>query len=239
MRSPNPRLLVATLLLASTALFSCKDSKADMEPQAASPPATAEPTAKSANEPTVKPTASAEPAARANSAASAKPAVTATLAATDNGVKVSDHTAAPLRYALNVRLDARPDAVWALLSDHEALPTFFAPVTKVTVDNTGASTPNGVGAVRSCNLMGSELTENILIFEPNKALGYSVVKGGLPGVTDHLGLVRLQADGDGTIVRWEQYFNHPDPKPVVGEIGKLMAIAGDGLIKKFGGKVQA
>ena len=154
-------------------------------------------------------------------------------------ISASDYTSAPLQHTLTLELEATPEEVWALISDHEALPTFFPLINKVTVDNSSAASPGGVGAVRSCSLGEMQLTESIRVFEPGRAFGYSVVKGGMPGVTNHLGLIRLSPKGTTTVVRWETYFDHPEPTAVTAQIGKLLSVAGDGLVKKFGGKIVA
>lgn len=158
---------------------------------------------------------------------------------TTKTVSASDYTSAPLQHTLALELEATPEEVWALISDHEALPTFFPLINKVTVDNSSAASPGGVGAVRSCSLGEMQLTESVRVFEPGEAFGYSVVKGGMPGVTNHLGLITLSPKGTTTVVRWETYFDHPEPMAVTAQIGKLLSVAGDGLVKKFGGKIVA
>ena len=204
--------------LASFGTVACSQSKADVSPD-------------KQQTPTVVSAAKPGPAAKSKpSRVAAKAAPAASTA-----VNVRDYTSAPKQVEIVVKLRATPEAVWALLSDHEALPSFIPAIQKVTVDHSKARTRNGVGTTRECSLMGMELTESIRVFEPNRALGYSVVKGGMPGVRNHLGLIRLAADGDHTIVRWQQYFDHPQPKAIAQQIKGLLTMAADGLIKKFGG----
>ncbi len=219
-----PGMPLAWMLCAMGPLVGGGCSEANSEPPPASAPSQAQ--AKHEME---------APQAQAQAQASAQ-AMPMAAASKAHDIDVSAFTSAPLRYSTQVHLDAKPDAVWALVSDHEALPTYFAPVKTVTVDNSKATRENGVGAVRSCNLMGQDLREDIRLFEPGRALGYSVVHGGVPGVTDHFGLVSLRPDGDGTLLTWSQYFDHPEPEPVVKQIGGLLGMAETGLIEKFGGR---
>ena len=79
-------------------------------------------------------------------------------------------TQAPLRAERTVSLNASPDKVWALISDHEKLPTYLSFVQKVTVDNANATTANGVGAVRTCSIGDIALIEDIRLSEANRAL---------------------------------------------------------------------
>ena len=95
-------------------------------------------------------------------------------------------TKAPLRAEQTVSLNAPPEKVWALISDHEKLPTYLSMVEKVTVDNSIASTANGVGAVRSCSIGAMTLEEEIQIWKPNRALAYALREGNPMGMSGHL-----------------------------------------------------
>ncbi len=220
--------VIGAILISFSTVAACSDVKSASNPESGG---SAAKEGKKAAESAPKPTSGTPVSGTPVSGAQVAPSAPTPLA-------VSDYTSARLQYSIELKLDANPDKVWELISDHEALPTYLPAIKKVKVIQEGTSTPNGVGAVRSCNLMGNDLVENIRIFEPGKLFGYSVVKGGMPGVADHLGLIRLAPTGDGTKLVWEQYFSSEgDPAPVVAMITPLMVMAGNGLIEKFGGAI--
>ena len=145
-------------------------------------------------------------------------------------------TQAPLRAERTVSLNASPDKVWALISDHEKLPTYLSFVQKVTVDNANATTANGVGAVRTCSIGDIALIEDIRLSEANRALAYSVQDGNPMGMTGHLGVALLAAnETGGTTVRWQAYFDHPDVDMMTAQVQGGLQQGISGLIEIFGG----
>ena len=145
-------------------------------------------------------------------------------------------TQAPLRAEQTVSLNAPPEEVWALISDHEKLPMYLSFVQKVTVDNSNASTANGVGAVRNCSIGAMALEEEIRVWEPNRALAYGLREGNPMGMSGHLGVVLLAPnETGGTTVRWQFYFNHPDADMMATQAAGALQQGLSGLIEIFGG----
>ena len=92
---------------------------------------------------------------------------------------------------------AAPDAVWAILADHEGM-AHWAPGLRVALRTEGAPERNGVGAVREINAPGPApaIVEEITAFEPGARLGYKALSG-VP-LRNYHGDVTLTADGTGT-----------------------------------------
>jgi uncharacterized protein YndB with AHSA1/START domain len=148
-------------------------------------------------------------------------------------------TKAPLRAEKVVTLNAPPEKVWALLSDHEKLPTYVPMISKVTVDNSHASTADGVGAVRTCSIGDMAIEEEIRLFEPNRVLAYGLRDGNPMGMSGHLGVMLLASnDTGGTTVRFQQYFNHPDVDMMATQVNGGLDQGINGLVKIFGGEAQ-
>jgi len=147
-----------------------------------------------------------------------------------------EFTKAPLRAEQTVSLNAPPEKVWALVSDHEKIPTYLSMIEKVTVDNSNASTANGVGAVRNCSIGAMALEEEIRVWEPNRALAYGLREGNPMGMSGHLGVVLLAPnETGGTTVRWQFYFNHPDADMMATQAAGALQQGLSGLIEIFGG----
>ena len=149
---------------------------------------------------------------------------------------VSRFTTAPKRVEKSVLLNAPPAEVWKIVSDHEKMPTYFPGIQRVSVDNAHASQTNGVGCVRSCALHGNmETVEEVRLWEPSSALGYTLRTPNAMGISDHFAVVELAEASPGTTrLTWTQYFNHPDPTAMSGKLGAMLDGAMEGLAKRFG-----
>ena len=99
------------------------------------------------------------------------------------------------------RVSASIDTVWAVLSDHEGMNS-WGPGIKVRLEEEGAETRNGVGAVRriSTPLPVPAIVEEITTFEPGECLGYRA-RAGVP-LKDYSGEVRLTPHGSGTEIAY-------------------------------------
>jgi Polyketide cyclase / dehydrase and lipid transport len=73
---------------------------------------------------------------------------------------------------------APPSRVWAVLADHEAMSS-WAPGLRVSLDETGSTDRNGVGAVRRISTPGPApaIVERITEFEPERRLSYRALAG--------------------------------------------------------------
>jgi hypothetical protein len=78
---------------------------------------------------------------------------------------------APLRITARAETSASPDAVFAVLADHERWPEWFPSVRKVTV--TGP--PEGVGARRRVDIRGASVDEEFIVWEPGARWSFTGV----------------------------------------------------------------
>jgi len=116
----------------------------------------------------------------------------------------TDYTQAPKQLSYEGHLAAPPDEVFAALADYEGMSSWMPKVSHVEVDNSQATTDNGVGCERVCTFNGKPLNEKIVWYSEGQGIGYTVVDG---PVDNHLGYVTVQSDGaGGTDLVWDQYF---------------------------------
>ena len=147
-----------------------------------------------------------------------------------------EFTKAPLRAEQSISVNASPEMVWALVSDHQKVPMYLPMIEKVTVDNSNASTENGVGAIKHCSIGDMTWQEEILLWNPDLALAYGMPDGNPMGMSGHLGLVLLAAnETGGTTLCWQFYFNHPDVDAMVAQTQGALQQGLSGLIEIFGG----
>ncbi len=103
------------------------------------------------------------------------------------------------------RSAAAPDAVWDLLSDTAGWPRWSG-VERARRIADGSGDPEGVGARRLFLTGRVRNEEEIVRFEPGRALGYRVIGGNIP-VRDYRSQVLLTPTGDGgTEIEWRSIF---------------------------------
>ena len=108
------------------------------------------------------------------------------------------------------RLDAPPETVFGIVSDHARYDRFDG-IRRSELAERGDPDPNGVGAVRWVWLGPLRFEEEITAFEPPRRLDYLIrhVKT-LPFRHDG-GSIRLEPDGSGTKAVWTSSFEIPIP----------------------------
>jgi uncharacterized protein YndB with AHSA1/START domain len=122
------------------------------------------------------------------------------------------------------RIEAPADRVWALISEHERMPEWGAPLKRVTLVRTGASDRNGVGAVRRMEAPLQRIEEEIIGWDPPRSYEYTMLRGA--PIRDHRGRIDVVSEGSGCVVRWRVSFT-----PTVPFTGTPMAL---GLKVAFG-----
>ena len=159
-------------------------------------------------------------------------------------VPVDSLTSAPRRVQVSARLDKPIEQVWAYLGNHQNLIEYSDGILgEVSVDDSAAAEPQGVGTQRKCVTSDGKdrFVEKIVYYKAPYAFAYSAVENTW-GLKNHLAVVSLEPDKNGgTIVRWDQYFDHmmPEMAPKVAMNlsrmlkGKVLAY----LATKFGGEV--
>jgi uncharacterized protein YndB with AHSA1/START domain len=98
---------------------------------------------------------------------------------------------------------AAPATVFALLVDGNTWPR-WSPIEAFELERTGDPPPEGVGAIRIFRRGRTTGRDEIVEVVPDRRLGYRSLSG-LP-VRDYRAHVDLEADGDGTAIRWEASF---------------------------------
>jgi hypothetical protein len=153
----------------------------------------------------------------------------------DTPPAASTYTRAPLRHRVRVELHASPAEVWSLVGDHRRLPEYSAGIERVDLAIDGRS--------RVCHFRASEESAGIALREgihwERSNVGYasSAEGGNAFGLTDDLSIVTLAAAPRGTVLTWEQYYDHPDLPAMRANFDAGFVDIGERLIVRFGGRV--
>ncbi|SDP74367.1 SRPBCC family protein [Desulforhopalus singaporensis] len=125
-----------------------------------------------------------------------------------------------------VMIDASPEEVWSVLTDHDTMGDWC--LFKAKVVRPGDTDPKGLGTQRKVSALGMKILEEIIEWEPHRRFAYTVRSGG--GVKDYRGDLLLSPQDDGTHLRWSMRF-----RPLIPGGGKPAAL----LLKKiFASAVQ-
>ena len=147
------------------------------------------------------------------------------------GFDVGAATTAPLQLTKTVHLEATPATVFALISDHEAMPVWLPGLHRVSVERSPAG-----GVARTCTLEnGASVKESIVGYRQNSLLAYSAAPGNPFGLGDHLGVAQVEAADGGTLLTWRQYFEHQAPETITPMLDGMMQAGLENLAKRFGG----
>ncbi|MFN2613059.1 MAG: SRPBCC family protein [Solirubrobacterales bacterium] len=103
-------------------------------------------------------------------------------------------------FTIERRVAAPPQTVFEVITDHRAYPD-YTPLRKAILEKEGTPVPNGVGAVRALYLVGPPMREEVIAYQAPRSFTYRLISG-LP-VRDHLGIVVLTPDGEGTKLAYE------------------------------------
>ena len=142
-------------------------------------------------------------------------------------------TSAPLRHRLCLELQATVPAVWAVVGSHERLPEYSEGIERVEVEHAGMR----VCHFRPRNGVAIVLRELIRWEEANVGYSASAEEGNDFGLRDDLSLVTLSASEIGTILIWDQYYNHDDLPMMRAGFAEGLADIGRRLVTRFGGRV--
>lgn len=108
------------------------------------------------------------------------------------------------------RLDAPPDAVFAILADHARYDRFDG-IRRSVLVNPGEPDSNGVGAVRRVWVGPLRFEEEITAFEPPQRLDYRIRDVKTLPFRHEGASIRLEPDGAGTHAVWTSSFEIPIP----------------------------
>ncbi|MEM7111249.1 MAG: SRPBCC family protein [Chloroflexota bacterium] len=124
------------------------------------------------------------------------------------------------------------------LSNPARWPQLFPWIHKVTVDNTKAVVPNGRGAKRTCYFGNGLMLEEVIVgWEPPHRYAYAGVDETHPfGMVGHVALVVCKPAASGlTHVRWQHFFDHPNPTMMAKPLEANLETAVCNLIDHYGG----
>jgi mxaD protein len=117
--------------------------------------------------------------------------------------------------AVDVTVDAPPDAVWAKVGDFGGVGDFFPGIESFRVE----------GEDRIIGMFGMEIRERLLSRDDaTRTLSYSVVEG-VP-LESHTATITVEPDGDGSKVTWAYDVEPAEMAPIFGDTykGALAAV---------------
>ncbi len=123
---------------------------------------------------------------------------------------------APLVVQATATSAAPPDAVFAVLADHERWPEWFPNVRKVVV--TGAA--SGVGATRRVHIPGAAVDEVFIAWEPGVRWAFTGTAAKPGFLTSIVEDCRLEPVEGGTAISYTMYL---EPSPRFRPLVKLMS----------------
>jgi carbon monoxide dehydrogenase subunit G len=107
---------------------------------------------------------------------------------------------APIRVERSIDIAAPPEAVWALIADHENWPNWFTTLSSVEV--TGA--PAGVGGQRRVTASRITIDEEFTVWDVNEHFAFAVVATKVPFLDTMAESVRIEPTADGCRVNYRQ-----------------------------------
>src|SRR5215212_7841986 len=108
------------------------------------------------------------------------------------------------------RLDAAPEAMFAIVSDHARYDRFEG-IRRSELRTPGTPAPNGVGAVRRVWIGPLRFEEEVTAYEAPGRLDYVIRRVTMLPFRHAGGSVRLEPDGSGTRAVWTSSFEIPVP----------------------------
>ena len=118
-------------------------------------------------------------------------------------------------YEVTARSAAAPQRVFDVLADASSWQEWAGPlILRSWWEREGDPAPGGVGAIRRLGLRGASSREEIVAYEPPHHLAYIWLTR---VVRDYRADVRLEPDGDGTLITWSGSFTPTrlGPAPVM------------------------
>ncbi len=151
-----------------------------------------------------------------------------------------DLARAPLRNENIVVLNAPIDVVWEVIADHSQLPSYAAGIREVQLGEACDGPGGGVGCPRTCVFHeGPPALETVVLVDEPHAIGTSGVEPSPYQVSDDLTWITLRSVGaERTEVRWQLYFQHPEPEVMQPLFEQGFQEMGKGLIHRFGGEAS-
>ncbi len=144
-------------------------------------------------------------------------------------------TSAPLRFEQEVVLQARPRAIFTILTDPEQMCTILAWMHNITVEDPHGGEQIGLGARRRCHFGNGMVLEELIVgWQPPLRYAYRGVDETHPfGMNGHLGIIECQPHDQGTHLIWRHYFDHSNLQAMRKQLAASMQMAIDSLLEQF------
>ncbi|MEM7126536.1 MAG: SRPBCC family protein [Chloroflexota bacterium] len=144
-------------------------------------------------------------------------------------------TSAPLRLETATKLQAPSTDIFFCLTDPKQMCGIFSWMHDITVDNRAATEANGLGAKRSCYFGNGMVLEEIIVgWQPPHRYAYRGVDETHPfGMIGHLGIIECRPEEGGTLLLWQHYFEHSNPKAMLEHLTTSVQTAINSLIERF------
>jgi hypothetical protein len=124
-------------------------------------------------------------------------------------------------FEVTVHTRVSADAAWALAGDPARVNEWFGPVAEVTIVGDERHAVMGNGATLVERLVDRD--------DAARRYSYEVVSG-IPGLTSHRATIRVEPDGDGSIIGWRQTATSDDPDyDIEARLGAVMMRGLEGL----------
>jgi uncharacterized protein YndB with AHSA1/START domain len=107
------------------------------------------------------------------------------------------------RIELSEEIQAWPEAVWAVVTDHRGW-SRWSGMKEAVLRSEGYPPPNGLGATRVFRRSGFAVEEEVTGFDPPQRMEYRLTAG-LP-IRDHVGEMTFKRTGSGTRLTWRVAF---------------------------------
>ena len=90
--------------------------------------------------------------------------------------------------------------MWDVLTTHEQMPAWFAPVRNVVLERPGTDERNGLGAVRHIHALGPAVVEEVIEWDAPRRYVYTLLRGA--PIRNHRGEVTVEETAAGTLATW-------------------------------------
>jgi hypothetical protein len=143
---------------------------------------------------------------------------------------VSQFIDAPRQANYALFLKAAVDPVFTCVTSHEMICDLVPGIQNVSVQETET------GTIRCCDY-GNDmlLQERIVLWKPPNYFAYQALTPNPFGLWNHLALISCQANGSGTTLTWQHYFEHDDLQVMNLMIDDMFGVMWLKLIDRFGG----
>ena len=122
----------------------------------------------------------------------------------------------------SIHINAPIEKVWAEITHHEGM-IHWPSIQKVVIDQKGKDHPDGLGCIRSVNMPGMFVKEEITRFDVNKRMDYLVIETDQP-FKHHGGTMKLDQKRDSVQLVWTSRLDMTSKNPIIRFIGSKVIL---------------